>query len=174
MAGTSRLCRTNAHFWIQAAVLLLIAGLTGCGSENTPGEEASVYVKEIKTWQKQREERLREPTGWLSLAGLYWLEQGRNTFGSDSSNAVVFPLGKAPKAAGVFVLSGDSLTAVIEPGVDIRHGGEPVTSIRMYNDQDADHETTVLEWGSLSWYAIERSGRIGIRLKDSESERLKA
>jgi uncharacterized protein (DUF1684 family) len=159
---------------MRLAVALFLAAVAGCGDGKLTRQETAAYIKVIEKWQGQRVEKLREPTGWLSLAGLHWLNEGRNTFGSDSSNAVVFPDGKAPRVVGAFIVAAGGLTVEIEPGVGVRHGEETVTSMTMYHDQDPDHEPTVLEWGSLSWYAVERGGRIGIRLKDSESERLKS
>ena len=37
------------------------------------------YVASIEAWRKQREESLIAPDGWLSVAGLEWLEEGENT-----------------------------------------------------------------------------------------------
>jgi hypothetical protein len=28
---------------------------------------------------------------WLALAGLFWLKEGENTFGTDPDKAIVFP-----------------------------------------------------------------------------------
>ena len=39
----------------------------------------------------RRLERLKGERGWLNLAGLHWLEEGENSFGSDPSNNIVFP-----------------------------------------------------------------------------------
>ena len=37
------------------------------------------YIASIKAWRKQREELLKAPDGWLSVAGLVWLDEGQNT-----------------------------------------------------------------------------------------------
>jgi uncharacterized protein (DUF1684 family) len=155
------------------AAALLAGGLIGCGGSATTDEQDTVYIEDIKTWHAERIERLREPTSWLSLVGLFWLEEGPNPFGAGPSNSVVFPKGKAPAAIGSFVLASGDLTVEIEPGAGVTHEGAQVTSMKMYHDQDPDHEVTVLELGSLSWYAIKRGDRIGVRLKDSESEQLR-
>jgi len=39
-------------------------------------------------------------SGWLSLAGLFWLHDGSNRFGKDQGNDIVLPDG--PAHAGVF------------------------------------------------------------------------
>ena len=37
------------------------------------------YIESVETWRKQREESLKAPDGWLSVAGLVWLDEGENT-----------------------------------------------------------------------------------------------
>ena len=49
-------------------------------TETSPGLER--YRQQILAWRQWREERLREPDGWLTLAGLFWLEEGENPFGT--------------------------------------------------------------------------------------------
>jgi uncharacterized protein (DUF1684 family) len=158
---------------ICGLVGLLVAGSVGCDGQTSTNEQEAAYVEAIKSWHAKRIERLREPTGWLSLVGLFWLEKGSNSFGADPSNDLVFPEGKAPAVIGSLVWAGDSVTVAVGPDVGVTHEGKTVTTATMYHDQDPDHETTVLELGSLSWYAIKRGDRIGVRLKDAESERRK-
>ena len=77
------------------------------------------YVAEIESWRRQRVDGLMRPTGWLSLAGLHWLSEGDNCFGSDPELAVALPEGKAPARAGVFTLRSGSITIRVEPGLEI-------------------------------------------------------
>ena len=37
------------------------------------------YIASIEVWRRQREESLKAPDGWLSVAGLEWLREGENT-----------------------------------------------------------------------------------------------
>ncbi|UCH85439.1 MAG: DUF1684 domain-containing protein [Candidatus Latescibacterota bacterium] len=158
---------------IIAAVTVVFSGVLGCGDAGSGSEVDASYVEEIKAWHEERIERLRKPTSWLSLVGLFWLKEGENTFGSAESNRLVFPKGRAPDRLGTMTLTDGAITVEIAPGVTVTHDGQPVQSMTMHHDQDADHKVTVLEAGSLSWYAIKRGDRIGIRLKDKESEGLR-
>jgi uncharacterized protein (DUF1684 family) len=36
------------------------------------------YTTQIETWRRERESGLKAPDGWLSVAGLTWLEEGNN------------------------------------------------------------------------------------------------
>src|SRR5438552_19241 len=51
----------------------------------------SAYQQEIESWHAERIQDLKAPNGWLNLVGLYWLEEGKNSFGSGRQNKVIFP-----------------------------------------------------------------------------------
>ena len=56
---------------------------------------------------KGRAERVSEltaPNGWLAVAGLFWLHEGRNDAGSDASSLVRLPA-RAPARIGLFELT---------------------------------------------------------------------
>ncbi|MFC2085273.1 DUF1684 domain-containing protein [Bacteroidota bacterium] len=132
-------------------------------------EEKSLYVKEIESWQEERINGLKKPDGWLSLVGLYWLNNGENTFGSDSSNDIVFPQRKCPGNMGKFYLNNGRVSVKINERVEIYSDSVLVDSIYMLNDTEGS--PTTLRYGALSWYIIKRGRhKIGVRLKDSESD----
>ncbi len=121
---------------------------------------------EYDQWRDKRFERLRSETGWLTLAGLYWLKEGDNPFGSAKSNKIVFPTA-APKKAGTFRLRDGKASLVADPDAGITSDGKPVTTLDLQTDESG--EPTMLELGSFVFNVIERGDRIGIRLKDKES-----
>ena len=49
------------------------------------------YVKEVKDFRKGRVKFLKSEEGYLNLVGLFWLNNGKNTFGSDNNNDLHFP-----------------------------------------------------------------------------------
>jgi hypothetical protein len=157
---------------VVAALILLLVSLTGCGTSQNQ-EVPAGYAEEINAWRAERIERLTSPTGWLSLAGLHWLKEGENKFGADSTNTVVFPQGKAPAFMGTITVENGVIQATIAPGVEVLHNGAPVTSLALHHDQEENYEPTVLAYGTLTWFAIERGGRLGVRVKDSDSRRLR-
>jgi hypothetical protein len=155
-----------------AAVAVLAAGmLAGCGTraDRTAGGAAdSAYVAAIESWHAERAASLREPDGWFSLAGLFWLVPGENPFGAAESNRLVFPEGKAPARAGSFVRQGDAVTLRVRPGVPVTCGGRPVTRMALRADADSGGPSG-LALGPLRFHVIRRGGRVGVRLKDLES-----
>lgn len=144
------------------AALLFLALAAGCREEPT-------YEGQIRAWQARRAQRLQTETGWLSLVGLYWLDPGSNSFGSDRSNKIVMPP-KAPPAMGTLTLEEGSIT--LEPNADagITLDGKPVTTPLPLRHDAEEGGPTVLSAGTLSFHTIKRGDRYGIRVRDPQSE----
>jgi uncharacterized protein (DUF1684 family) len=149
--------------------IFLFHSFTGC-TKSTSTIDPAVHKKEIEDWQANRLKRLTSERGWLTLVGLFWLNDGENTFGSDSSNAVIFPEGTAPKFAGSLLLNNGIVEMKAQPGVDIRYNDSTVSSIMMADDSNPKIEPTILKLGTVTIQVIERAGKLGIRMKDSESD----
>jgi uncharacterized protein (DUF1684 family) len=149
----------------------LIAGLalSALAARPAPAERAvaPAYKAEIEAWRGDRETRLKAPSGWLSLAGLFWLKPGANTLGSAAGSDVALPSAAAPDRAGVIELQGREVTLRLSPGVAGSIKGREVTTTPLATDKDG--EPDVLTLGRLSLYVIERSGRLAVRVKDPES-----
>jgi uncharacterized protein (DUF1684 family) len=103
----------------------------------------------------KREAYLKSETGWLNLAGLFWLKEGENTIGGVESNDFVFPHAEA--SLGKVLLKNNQVT---------------------YNNQVifpySDATPTLISHQSLRWFIIQRGDKYAIRLRDLEGEYLKA
>jgi uncharacterized protein len=150
----SRMVALVAVVLVAAAVLALRA------SAESPD---SAYVQEFEKWKAEQTDDLK--TNWLSLAGLFWLKAGTNTFGSDASNTIVFP--KGPPHAGEFVLEGKNVTLHLPPDTKATIGGKAATTAKL--DPDTSNHATKVEMGSLVFHVIVRGEKVGIRVKDRES-----
>jgi len=143
--------------------------LSACAS--APPQQINKYENEIREWHTNRIERLKQPDSWLSLIGLFWLDEGKNSFGSGSENDIIFPIEAAPNKMGYFLRSGDSIWVETAADVTIVHNGLKITGrVRLMSDMDG--QPTVLEWGSLKWYIIKRGEKYGVRLKDTNNHKL--
>jgi len=131
--------------------------------------DEAAYVESIKEWQVQRLERLKDKNGWLSLVGLYWLEEGENSFGSDTTNDIVFPE-KADAYSGILILEDSLVTLRVAKGVEVLVGDSLVTEMELADDHLEN--TTRLQQGDLAWYIVKRGERYGIRLRDHKHPRL--
>ncbi|MFQ5601148.1 MAG: DUF1684 domain-containing protein, partial [Candidatus Krumholzibacteriia bacterium] len=150
-------------------VALLSRGvLQGEGRGGVAEKASTAYQDEIRAWRERRIARLTSDTGYLTLTGLFWLEAGESTFGSDPANKLVFAAHSAPARAGVFVHENGVTTVRAYPGTRLLHDGKPVEEMRMVSDTEG--KPSVFTLGDLSFYLIERAGLWAIRVRDPNSK----
>jgi uncharacterized protein (DUF1684 family) len=125
------------------------------------------HAEEVEAWRARRLARLTAPDGWLTLVGLEWLREGANPIGSDPSNAVRLPGGKAPPHLGSIEVSGGKAAIEVYAGSNVLNEGRPVS--RMVLRDDTDGDPTVLRLGTLSFHVINREGALAVRIKDRHS-----
>jgi len=148
-----------------AGVLALVCAWTTTVSADvtTLGNCDQNYEQCLRDWKDQRMAFLKSEEGYLNLAGLFWLQNGSNTFGSDESNDIVFP-GNAAAAIGKFELRDGQVQLIVNTGVEVRHGEKPVRQIVMAGESVAAPIT--VNHGSLAWTVIQRDNRYAVRLRD--------
>ena len=120
------------------------------------------YVAEIAKWRADREARLQSETGWTTVVGLYWLQQGENSVGSSPKSIVVLPK-PAPERVGVITLKGKQAEFVADERATITSKGKPVKTATL-------NEDLPLELGAITFFVIERGSRIGVRVQDKNAE----
>src|SRR6267142_4826047 len=96
--------------------------------QTTTGIDPAAHKSEIQKWQSDRLASLTKEDGWLTLVGLFWLNEGENKFGSDTGNPVVLPRYKAPRLAGSLWLENGRVRLAARPGVEITANGSAVTT----------------------------------------------
>ncbi len=155
--------------YIPLSIFILIIS---CSPKKENTIDLVSYENEINAWHANRvATQLVGDNGWLNLAGLYWLNEGFNTFGSDPSNDVVFPKGKMVANAGTFVVQQGKVTMEVNEGVKILKDSVPVTQEVIHIPDSSFYP--VLSYGTLQWLIIDRSGKLGVRLRDLDSEAVK-
>jgi len=132
-----------------------------------PAQDAAAERGAIDQWQAKRLKNLTSDTGWLTLAGLYWLNEGENTFGRDKSNTIRLDNAAVAARAGSFIRTGETVRFVARPDGGITQGGKPVSTVNLVPDNAG--EPTVLESGPVSFFLIERGGKYGVRVRDKNS-----
>ncbi len=146
--------------------------LVACTQEKKSTIDLESYENEVNAWHADRvEKQLVGERGWLNLAGLFWLNEGFNTFGSDPSNDVVFPEGTIAANAGTFIVQQGTVTMQVSEGVKISKDSVEVTHEVIHFPDSAYYPQ--FSNGRLQWFIIDRSGKLGVRLRDLESEAVK-
>jgi uncharacterized protein (DUF1684 family) len=122
------------------------------------------HTARVIDWWAARDERLRDPNGWLTLVGLHWLKPGENRFGADASNDIVLDARDVPARAGsLWLTDGD---------VRLQYADEPIRDEPLVPDVSGD--PTVIALGDLHMYVIQRGERVGLRVRDHASPALTA
>jgi uncharacterized protein len=147
--------------------LLFICFLIGC---NKKIETDPAYASEISNWQNRRVQNLKKETGWLNLAGLYWLKQGENSIGSAPSNDIIFPSG-APLKIGTITLIDSVAKLNVTENVNVAINNSSVKEALLQNDLSGN--PTIMTCGSYRWNIIKRGNKYGIRLRDLNSPAVK-
>ncbi len=149
-----------------ALVVASFAGVQLMSAHVESGNQpASDYAKQIETWRAQRLERLKAPDGWLSLIGLHWLKEGRNTIGSAKGNDVV--LAKGPAHVGTIALKEGRATITLDPKAATTIDGKSAKSAELLDDSHPN--PTRVAFGTASFYVIDRNGRKALRVKDPQA-----
>jgi uncharacterized protein len=160
----TRLCNRSLVTLIVFSVLIAQPLLLADGPSHSPD---AAYQESFDKWKLGLVDDLKQ--NWLPLAGLFWLKPGENSFGTDSTSAVVFP--KGPARAGVFDLQGKDVTVKLSPDARATIDGKPATEAKL--QPDISGKPTYVEMGTLRFHVIVRGQRIGIRLRDSDSDAVK-
>lgn len=151
----------------------------GCSTPDKPTQQQiDAHKKDVDAWFDHRVDELKSHDGWLNLAGLFWLKDGINSFGSDESNDIVFPAGKIAPKAGYYMVKGSTVALNPANGADLSIYGTPVEKQTIVFHPDSAKAVKLLQGsvtthGSLEWYIIRRDDKMGIRLRDLESDGVK-
>jgi len=140
------------HFVCAAALLVLAA----CG---TARKDPASHQQEIEKWRSERVARLTAPDGWLTLVGLFWIEEGESRVGSNPNFEVPLPTG-LPDRVGTITLQKGKAHFTPAAGVNLKETDLRPDSVAGYD---------VLSLGTASFYLIDRGRRFGIRVKDTKS-----
>jgi uncharacterized protein (DUF1684 family) len=143
--------------------LIFIAGIVTSFTVNK-----NSYEETIRAWQLERTAQLKKAESPLNLAGLFWLNEGLNTFGSGADNDIIFPSTSFPKNAGAFVRKGDTVSIHVKEDVKIYSDGKLVTDGVIF-----DKVAKKLEHGRLRWLVLRSGDRLAVRLYDLDNENQK-
>lgn len=148
-----------------AFAVLVILPVAGCREEpvtdvvTKPQFDPASHATEIKQWQTRRSERLQAEDGWLSLIGLFWIEEGQNV--------VTVPSKSVPEPIHL-TRSGTAVTLQPAPGMTIE--GQPVAQPMVLRADTNSQGPTIVQIGAVRFNVIERGPRLGLRVKDAQAD----
>lgn len=129
--------------------------------------DTSTYQAEIEAWRADVEAKLRADDGWLTVAGLFWLEEGDNTIGGSEESTVIVP-GGAPALLGHLRRAGKQVTYLPAEGSPLLLNGKAVSEPSEINLKTMD-SPDLFTLGEVSFFVMLRGERVGVRLRDKQS-----
>ncbi|MCK6585551.1 MAG: DUF1684 domain-containing protein [Anaerolineales bacterium] len=124
------------------------------------------YEEEILQWRAMKYDELVRENGWLALAGLYWLNEGRNLIGSNPMCEVILPE-RAPTFIGVAELRGDAVRFTAAEGVRVKVNGRLAQKAILKSSKDP--KPSFITWNeTLRMVVHEHAGKRAIRIWDNE------
>lgn len=141
-------------------IFIFLVALTWACSSGW-AQPSNSFASDLRQWRENRIADLRAPQGWLSLAGLLWLGEGDNSFGSDIGNKIVFPAA-APPRIGSFRLQNDSVWMTVQPDAGVVFQNQPVRELLLWPGNNRPIA------GRFSWVVIKRGTQYGVRIWDAE------
>jgi uncharacterized protein (DUF1684 family) len=158
---------------IAMSLIVCLSIIVIACNKNSSSIDIRKYTEEIKQWQTNRSKQISREDGWLSLAGLFWLEEGINSIGSDPTNVVVLPKGSTPQKAGTITLKNGKLSLISTNPATFKYKDSLITKMNLISDEAGKTKPTILTAGSTSFFAIKRGDKFGIRIKDKNNPALK-
>jgi uncharacterized protein len=125
----------------------------------------SEYEARILKWHAKKYDDLVRENGWLSLAGLSWLNQGRNLIGSNPMCEVVLPE-RAPTFLGIVELRGKVARLHVAEGVQVQVNGKPLQKTILRSDKEP--KPSYITWNDLRLVLHEHAGQHAIRIWDNQ------
>jgi len=151
--------RNRVRGWGRAVLCALAVTMT-------PAMPAAQdYAAGIEAWRAEREERLQADDGWLTVAGLFFLREGDNSFGSSPLNDVVLRAG--PAHAGVLTLRDGTITARAPAGKTFAVDGREAASARLWPREGRERPAIAL--GPLTLFGHYSGDRLAIRMRDRDA-----
>jgi len=121
--------------------------------------------QQILAWQAEKYDSLVRENGWLALAGLFWLNRGRNLIGSNPMWEVVLPE-RAPTFLGVVELKGKTARFQAAEGVRVRVNGRSVEKAVLKSSLEA--KPSFITWNDIRIVLHEHGNRSAIRIWDNQ------
>jgi len=159
---------------IMLALSLCLTSITSCGRKIPKSQIDPAYGREMEQWRAQRLAELTSETGWLTLSGLFWLKEGRNSVGQGQENDIIVPPDKMPLHLGEFELTnGVVIFETPIPNIfyindqPIAGNNQPAAAVEMKSD--AEDKPTVITLRSISFQVIKRGDKLAVRVRDKDN-----
>ncbi|HYB61735.1 MAG TPA: DUF1684 domain-containing protein [Methylomirabilota bacterium] len=120
------------------------------------------YSASVNKWRAEYEADLKSDHGWLTIAGLFWLHEGENRFGSSAVNDIILPQ-SAPPDVGSFDYHDGKVLVRVNPAVSATIAGAPVTRAEVWPSGSR------IEIAGIALWVHSSGDRLAVRMQDKNS-----
>jgi len=135
--------------------------------------QKNYYFEDLKQWDAARIAALKDPNGWLNLEGLFWLKKGVNSFGSASTNDLIYDNAAFPKHLGDFIYEDGKVfwkDGITEKARIVT--GDLVQNPRTFDLLTEKEGTYNIYWKDFVWIVIQREDKVGVRFRNLKAKTL--
>lgn len=143
--------------------VLLAAALTSIATTRQAYD-----LEALARFRADREDVLKADDGWLTVAGLHFLNQGDNRIGSDPSNDIVLDFPSVPGHAGVITMNGTAVRIRAAEGQTLRINDRTVTESELHGSFDMRPRDEV-HFGPVLFFVHYSGPRLALRVRDQAS-----
>jgi len=122
------------------------------------------YENQVLQWRAKKYDNLVRENGWLALAGLSWLKEGRNLVGSNPLCEINLPE-RAPTFLGIIEKKGKAIHFQVAQGVQVEVNGKLTTKTVLKSSKDA--KPSFITWNAIRMVLHEHVGRFALRIWDN-------
>ena len=154
--------------------ILILLSFTNFAQTNT---QTNTYFAEVEQWHSIRIAELKQPNGWLNLEGLFWLKKGVNSFGSATTNDLVYDNAVFPKHLGDFIYEDGKVywKDASKENITIKdNAGLVVANSGILNLLTQTEGTYTSQWKDFVWVVIQREDKVGLRFRNLKAKTLVA
>lgn len=130
------------------------------------------YQEEISIWKEERLTELKSENGWLNLAGLFWIKEGRQFFGGSTTDDIRFPIPSFPAKLGYFERKGNRVIQVLEKNIALYTNGVYQKETIVFNEDSVQQPQ--MSFAHYRWTLLQREDWIGIRFRDLQHPAIQA
>lgn len=158
----------NFGMQAKAVLIVLVLGILGSGAIE-PAAADDTYIESIESYRSSRVERLRSSSGWLTICGFAWLQEGENSVGTAEGSDIQLPEGTAPASLGTLVLEKEPTPRVVLqtlPDLSVTVEETEITgTVEIWTEGGQARKVTA---DRGSFWVIPRSDGYAIRMQDPE------
>lgn len=154
---------------MNARTVLFVASLLLCVFSDA---QIVNYQEEIVRWKQERLVELKSENGWLNLAGLFWIKEGRLYFGGSATDDIRFPIPSFPAKVGYFERKGNVVIQVLEKNISLYTNGIYQKERIVFSEDSVQQPQ--MSFTHYRWTLLQRDDLIGIRFRDLQHPAIKA